>query len=78
MKQMNLYSVNRGRESASAYHMAGFTQMLSGSLRSTYRKKCNHDIFFHVLMFQSVLSTCCFVFMSQEAVFWHVCWSVTT
>ena len=39
-------SVNRGRESASAYHMAGFTQMFSGSLRKTFCKKCNHDKFF--------------------------------
>ena len=42
---MHLHSVNRGRESASAYHMAGFTQMLTGSLRRTFCKKCNHDNF---------------------------------
>jgi len=59
MTQMHLHSVNRRRESASAYHMAGCTQMRSGSLRRTtchkrslmliacvhFCKKCNHDKF---------------------------------
>ena len=46
MKQIHLHSVNRGRVSASAYNMAGFTEMLSGSLRRTFCKKCNNDKFF--------------------------------
>lgn len=57
MKQMHLHSVNRRRESSSAYHLAGCTQMLSRSLgwttchsrsltlmtRVHFCKKCYHD-----------------------------------
>jgi hypothetical protein len=57
MKQMHLHSMNRKRELTSADHVAGCTQMLSGSLRQAtchkrsltlmarvrFCKKCNHD-----------------------------------
>ena len=33
--------------------------------------------FVQVLKFQRVISTCSFVFMPQEAVFWHICRSVS-
>ena len=59
MKHMYLHNVNRRIESASAYHAAGCTQMLSGSLRMTtcqkrslmlmarvhFCKKCNCEKF---------------------------------
>jgi hypothetical protein len=54
MMQMHLHSLNRGRESASAYHAAGFTQMLSGSLRMIFVTDVNMVRFFQVLMFQGI------------------------